>query len=96
MRQIVIVLTVVLGLVTGCGTDRPSEDELAEALVRPNAVVPIPKGSERCVAKVLEDSELSDGTLRAITENKPRRKVPAGDRRLLERLFDRMADCIPN
>lgn len=91
----VLVLACLLGTAAGCGSSRPDEADLTQALARPNALVPVPKEAAPCVARVLEDSELSEGTLHAIVDDDAKRWVPAKDARILDGLDDEMSACIP-
>ena len=56
----------------GGGGDRPTTDEISKALTGKNSVfgTAVPKKTADCIAKVFEESELSDKTLNAIVEGK--------------------------
>ncbi len=58
----------VLLTLASCGTGRPDIDELATALQKPDSIVPVTAERADCVAQVLHDSNVSDETLKAITE----------------------------
>ncbi|MCK5890401.1 MAG: hypothetical protein P1U38_09460 [Aeromicrobium sp.] len=61
-------LAAVLVATTACSGGRPSRDDLASALRSPDSFAQVPSEIADCTAQVLDDSDLSNETLRAIVE----------------------------
>lgn len=62
-------IALALAFTTACGgNDRPTQGEVSKSLTNKSSVLPtaLPKKQADCVAKVLEESELSDKTLEAL------------------------------
>ena len=62
-----LVVAVAVGT-SGCSGGRPSQDDLASALRSPDSLAQVPSETAACTAQVLDESDLSDETLRAIVE----------------------------
>lgn len=63
----VAALVLVLSACSGGSSDRPTSDELADAIRSGNSGIGVSEDKAECVAKVLVDSDLSDGALRRYT-----------------------------
>ena len=96
----IVAALAVLMLLAGCGLlgDRPSEDEIADALRDPTkevSIAGITRDDEviHCIAQVLHDSDVSDEALRAVVDDDPSVTLTEDDVQALADAFDEMAAC---
>jgi hypothetical protein len=77
------------------GEGRPSKSEVSKSITAKDSIfgTAIPQAAADCVAGVLVDSDLSDGTLNAIVKGDKDYKGSKGDNKALAGLTTKMGKC---
>lgn len=78
----------------GGGGDRPTADEISKALTSEKSALgtAVPKKAADCIAKVFEESKLSDKTLRALIKGDKDYKN-ADDTKVLGEMTEEIGKC---
>ncbi|MFL6158160.1 MAG: hypothetical protein ACJ72D_18870 [Marmoricola sp.] len=85
----------------GGGSSRPTQDELSKALQKGGTSVlgdsgtKVSRKSADCVAKVLEDSRISDRALRAIVEGRKTYSPSRADQSAAIGVASKIVKCLP-
>lgn len=91
-----VMLTAALAMTAACGggDDRPTADELSKTLTGKNNVLgtEVPQKAADCMAKVLEESDLSDKTLNALVDADKDYKNKK-DEKTLQKLTPELGKC---
>ena len=96
-RLAVLAATSILALTAACGggSDRPSVDEVSEALQKNEAVgSEVPKESADCVAEAFVDSDLSDEALQAIVDGKDDYDASSEDEKVVADASEEVGKCL--
>jgi|tagenome__1003787_1003787.scaffolds.fasta_scaffold20583634_2 hypothetical protein len=104
MKKLAALFTL-LAVLTACGggggaDDRPSTDDISKALKdksNPNSVAiasQAPEESLDCIAKVLHDSSLSDGALKALVDGKANFEGDKDDTQAITDIADDLGKCV--
>ena len=102
MKKTLVALTAVTAMaLTACGggSDRPSKDELVEALKNEDNVVgsslqSLDDEQLDCVAETMLDSDMSDDTLQAIVDNDEDYEGSDKEEKALEAAQEDMKKCV--
>lgn len=96
-RLAVLAATSILAVTAACGGggDRPSADEVSEALQK-NEVAgsEVPKESADCVAEAFVESDLSDEALQAIVDGEEDYDASSEDEKAVADVSEKVGKCL--